>query len=73
MPFLDDSALEVLQDLARPLDQPLKDPFIRSVLQELAHYKPEQIGPGLVNRIARPLQAEFMRGLRKMGTHNGRV
>jgi hypothetical protein len=66
MPFLDDQAVQVLQELARPLDPPLRNSFLQSVLNDLANYPPEQIGPGLVSRIARPLQQEFTRGLRKM-------
>ena len=57
---LDDQALQVLRQLAQPLEPQLRDPFYRSVLTELANYKPEAIGPGLVARIARPLQYEFM-------------
>jgi hypothetical protein len=57
---LDDQALLVLRELALPLEPPLREPFLRSVLNELAHYTPEQIGPGLVTRVARPLQHEFM-------------
>jgi hypothetical protein len=57
---LDEQALAVLQAMARPLEPPLREPFFRSVTNELAHYAPEQIGPGLVARIARPLQREFL-------------
>ena len=71
MPFLDDQVVSVLQELALPLAPPLRAPFFRSVLNELSHYKPEQIGPGLVARIARPLQQEFTRGLRNMGNNDG--
>jgi hypothetical protein len=70
MPFLDDAALQTLQELARPLDPSLRNSFLQSVLNDLANYPPEQIGPGLVSRIAKPLQLEFTRGLRKM-TNNG--
>jgi hypothetical protein len=38
----------------------LREPFLRSVLNELARYTPEQPGPGLVTGIARPLQQEFL-------------
>ena len=60
-PF-DDQCQLVLNELAFPLEQQLREPFFISVANELARYKPEQIGPGLVARIARPLQREFMRG-----------
>ena len=58
--LLDDQALMVLKELAYPLEEPLREPFLRSVAYELAQYKPEQIGPGLVMRVARPLQREFL-------------
>jgi hypothetical protein len=57
---LDDQALKELRELALPLEPSLREPFLRSVLGVLAHYKPEEVGPGLVQRVARPLQAEFL-------------
>ena len=60
-PF-DDECQSVLNALAFPLEQQLREVFLISVANELAKYKPEQIGPGLISRIARPLQREFMRG-----------
>jgi hypothetical protein len=56
---LDDQALVALKGLALPLEPPLREPFLRSVLNELANYAPDEIGPGLVGRIARTLQREF--------------
>jgi hypothetical protein len=57
---LDEQALADLKALAMPIEEPLREPFYRSVINELAQYTPEQIGPGLVRRVAVPLQAEFL-------------
>ena len=56
---LDEQALQVLETLAQPLE-PLREPFFRCVFNELSQYTPEQIGPGLVSRVAQPLQREFL-------------
>jgi hypothetical protein len=71
-PF-DAECQSVLNALAFPLEQQLREPFLISVANELAKYKPEQIGGGLVARVARPLQLEFMRGHwpYTMSEHNG--
>lgn len=57
---LDEQALQVLETLAQPLALPLREPFFRSVFNELSQYTPEQIGPGLVARVAVPLQQQFL-------------
>lgn len=57
---LDQQALADLKALAMPIEEPLREFFIRSVMNELANYRPDQIGAGLVSRIARPLQREYL-------------
>jgi hypothetical protein len=37
-----------------------RDPFLRAVAIELARYQPEAIGPGLINRVGRELQRQFL-------------
>ena len=56
---LSDDALGTLIQLARPLELEMRDPFLRAVASQLAGYKPDAIGPGLVSRIGRQLQREF--------------
>jgi hypothetical protein len=58
--FLDEQALRMLETLAHPIEPQLREPFYRSVVNELSQFTPEQIGPGLVRRVAVPLQAEFL-------------
>ena len=41
-----DAELDVIMNLAQPLDPVLRDPFLRAVAIELARYQPEAIGPG---------------------------
>ena len=53
--------LDVMTRLAAALDPELRDPFRRALAALLAHYKPTEIGPGLVNRIGRQLQREFQK------------
>jgi hypothetical protein len=57
---LSDTELDVLMNLAQPLDPAMRDPFLRAVAIELARYQPEAIGPGMINRIGRQLQRQFM-------------
>ena len=57
---LSNSELDVIMNLAQPLDQAMRDPFLRAVASELARYQPAEIGPGLINRVARPLQRQFL-------------
>jgi|RhiMetdeSRZDD1v2_1073273.scaffolds.fasta_scaffold3115180_1 hypothetical protein len=56
---LSDAELDVILNLARPLEPTLRDPFLRSVAAELGRHR--DIGPGLVFRIGRELQREFFR------------
>lgn len=57
---LSDDELAVLFNLAAPIDPLMRDPFLRAVAVELDRYKPEAIGPGLVSRVGRQLQREFL-------------
>jgi hypothetical protein len=43
--------LDVIMNLARPLDPAMRDPFLRAVAIELARYPTEAIGPGMINRV----------------------
>jgi hypothetical protein len=75
---LSDAELEIILSLASPLDPTLRDPFLRAIASQLTTHKPEEIGPGLVTRIARSeeigpglvtriartLQREFLRAVR---------
>jgi hypothetical protein len=56
---LSDQELDIVMNLARPLDRDLRDPFLRSVASELERY--QEIGPGLVFRVGKQLQREFLR------------
>jgi hypothetical protein len=40
---LDEQALMLLQALALPLEQPLRETFISSVMDELAHYRSKSV------------------------------
>ena len=55
-----DAELDVIMTLAQPLDPAMRDPFLRAMAIELARYQPEAIGPGLVNRVGRSLQRQFL-------------
>jgi hypothetical protein len=57
---LSDSELDVIMNLAQPIDPELRDPFLRAVAIELARYPTEAIGPGMLNRVGRELQRQFM-------------
>jgi hypothetical protein len=57
---LSDSELDVLMNLAAPLDPLMRDPFLRAVAIELGRYQPAEIGPGLLNRVGRKLQRQYM-------------
>jgi hypothetical protein len=57
---LSDSGLDVIMNLAQPLDPAMRDPFLRAVATELRRYRPEDIGPGTVFRTAKALQREFL-------------
>jgi hypothetical protein len=57
---LSDQELDVLMTLAAPLDPAMRDPFLRAVAIELGRYQPEAIGPGLVSRVGRELQRQFV-------------
>ena len=61
---LSDAELQIILSLAEPLDPTVRDPFLRAIASQLATHKPEEIGPGLVTRIARTLQREFLRAAR---------
>jgi hypothetical protein len=56
---LSDSELDVIMNLAQPLDPAMRDPFLRAVAIELRRYQPKDIGPGLIFRTAKALQREF--------------
>jgi hypothetical protein len=56
-----DDEFDVVLNLAQPLDPAMRDPFLQAVAIELARYPSEAIGPGLVNRVCRQLQREFLR------------
>ena len=56
---LTDAELDVLLNLARPLDPAMRDPFLRAAAIELARYQSAELGPGLINRVGRLLQREF--------------
>ena len=56
-----DDELDVVLNLAAPLDPVMRDPFLRAVAIELARYPSEAIGPGTLNRVGRQLQREFLR------------
>jgi hypothetical protein len=58
---LSDAELDVILNLVRPLEPELRDPLLQAVALALAKYPPEALGPGLVTRVARPLQREFFR------------
>ena len=55
-----DAELDVIMNLAQPLDPELRDPFLRAVAIELARYQPADLGPGLVSRVGRSLQRQFL-------------
>ena len=57
---LSDSELDVIMNLAQPLDPAMRDPFLRAVAIELGRYQSAEIGPGLINRVGRQLQRQFM-------------
>jgi hypothetical protein len=57
---LSDSELDVLMTLAAPIEPAMRDPFLRAVAIELERYSAEAIGPGLVSRVGRELQRQFM-------------
>jgi hypothetical protein len=56
---LSDDELQILFDLARPLEPALRDPFLRACAAALSKYP--ELGPGLVSRVVRSLQREFLR------------
>ena len=51
-------SLETLTRLARPIDQRLRDDFLRAVASELEHHV--QRGDGLLHRVARDAQRQFL-------------
>jgi hypothetical protein len=57
---LSDAELDVLMNLAQPLDPAMRDPFLRAVAIELARYQSAELGPGLINRVGRLLQRQFL-------------
>jgi hypothetical protein len=56
-----DDELQIVSDLAKRLEPQLRKPYLQAVTLALRRYKPEQLGPGLIARIARDLLREFMR------------
>ena len=56
---LSDEELDVVFDLARPLEPQLRDPFFRSLATELERYP--ETGVGLVFRVGKQLQRDFLR------------
>jgi hypothetical protein len=69
---LDDPSLDELMNLAAPLDVELRDPFLRAVAAELTKHPAEALGAGLVARVARPLQREFLRAPPTSGRIEGK-
>jgi hypothetical protein len=61
MPSLGDDELQILFDLLKPIEPQLRDAYLRAVAIALRRYKPEQRGVGLISRVARELQREFLR------------
>jgi hypothetical protein len=60
-PFsLSDAELDVIMNLAAPLNPVMRDPFLRAIAIELGRCQPEAIGPGMINRVGRQLQRQFM-------------
>jgi hypothetical protein len=57
---LSDQELDVVYDLSRPLDPLSRTRFLEAIAAELGRYRPEQIGVGLIARIARNLQHGFV-------------
>jgi hypothetical protein len=55
-----DDALEIVDDLAEPIEAALRAPYRTAVALALARYKPEQVTPRLVARVARELRREFL-------------
>ena len=53
-----DDELSIVMDCARPLPPQDRDSFLREVAAELAKH-PDELGPGLVHRITRELQARY--------------
>jgi hypothetical protein len=58
-PSLSDEELDIVFNLARPLERELRDAFLRAVATELERYEP--IGPGIVFRVGKQLQRDFFR------------
>ena len=54
---LSDDELDAVMTAAQPLKPCDRDPFLRALAQELSHY--QQLGPGLINKVARNLQRQF--------------
>jgi hypothetical protein len=63
---LSDEELDIVFNLARPLEPALRDSFLRAVASELARY--EALGPGIVFRVGKQLQRDFFRPPQ---THDG--
>jgi hypothetical protein len=57
---LSDSELDVILDLARPLDPIMRGPFLEAVAKVLVQYRSDELGPGLINRLVKPLQRQFL-------------
>jgi hypothetical protein len=57
---LSDDELQTIMNLAQPIAPALRDPFLRAVATALGKFPPDALGPGLINRVARPLQKEFL-------------
>jgi hypothetical protein len=56
---LSDEEVAALIDISTPVAHELRDPFLRALALELE--KHPVIGPGLINRLGRELQREFVR------------
>jgi hypothetical protein len=56
---LTDEELDVVFNLARPLEPQLRDPFLRSMAAELQRYP--ETGVGLVFRVGKRVQRDFLR------------
>lgn len=57
---LSDEELNAIISLARPIEAAMRDAFLRGMAKELARYR-DSIGPGLIFRVGKQLQREFLR------------
>ncbi len=58
---LSDDVLTTLTTLAAPIEAALREPFLRAVALELGRHQSDEVGAGLVHRVGRELQREFLK------------